>query len=105
MKYFIGIALAAIVCVVIYVGYLVVVVDRTIDGHTEFQAASAVAQDQQGWETLYYVGTTDGRVFRFAHDRHDWVIVRANCRYSADEYLHIDSVPVITNLRLLGCVG
>lgn len=74
------------------------------DGHTEFQVQS-VTSDRQGLSTDHYVLTTDGRILRFDRQRVDWVAARPECSYSAGEYLHINSVPVITDVKLLGCIG
>jgi len=74
------------------------------DGHTEFQVQS-ITSDRQGLETLHYISTTDGRVFRFDRKKVEWIRVKINCTYSADEFLHIDTIPVITNVKEIGCVG
>ena len=74
------------------------------DGRTEFQVKS-ITSDRQGLETLHYISTTDGRILRFNRKKVEWVAVKVDCTYSTDEFLHIDDVPVITNVKEIGCVG
>lgn len=69
-------------------------------GYPTFQPDKVVSD-----EGYHYVRTTDDRVFRFDGGRADWILMKPNCRYSAVIVNSFGPVPVITDVKKLGCEG